>query len=249
MNNISIQKQQVRDLKNISIVVFFILLHSFSSQAQFSLGADRGKGIDINTHALGFITEIPMASHRTVGSSYLYEQWVPSMLDFGKNGTVEGLYIRYDIMNYVFDIRLSDKVKTIDGRYIEKFTVKDSLGNGHQYVNCNQFKSGSMQMIGFFEILSEGKYRLLKKTEIIIIESNYVQALDLGEKDDEISQKSFFYIARDEEVTKVPSSRKLMAEAYPEIEGLAHFLKSNKINLRKSADLKKVVQIMNNLES
>ncbi|HLF34082.1 MAG TPA: hypothetical protein VI583_07590 [Cyclobacteriaceae bacterium] len=233
------------EIMTLSILILFSGFKGFS---QATLGDVRGKSIDMQTYAYGYVTEIPVITHNLVGSSYLFDEWRPSIIDFGKHGKAEGLYIRYDLMNYVFQIQLNDKVKTIDGYHVEKFSLRDSLGKTHVYVNCSQFKTDETHLVGFFEVLSEGKYQLLKRTEAVIIESNYVQALDLGEKDDKISKKSFFYISRNDEVSKVPSSKKSMQQTYPEITELGDFLKTNKIKLRKTADLIKVVQIMNNLQ-
>ena len=228
------------------LIIFFTgLLIPYSGLPQATLGNVSGKGIDMNTHANGFVTEIPMASPKTVGSSLLYDQWLTSNLDFGSKGKASGLYIRYDVLNSIFDIRLKDKVKSIDGSLVERFSLVDTLGKTHFYVNCNQFKNEKSPFTGFFEILVEGKYQLFLKTEAVIIESTYVPALDLGEKNNKIDQKTAHYIAREKDALKVPSSKKALGQLFPEINGLVKYMKSAKINLRSEVDLKKLVTYMN----
>ena len=228
------------------LMIFLTLfLIPFSGISQATLGGVAGKGIDMNIHDNGFITEIPMASPKTLGSALLFDQWLPSNLDFGSKGKAAGLYIRYDILNSIFDIRLKDKVKSIDGSLVERFSLVDTLGKTHFYVNCNQFKNEKSPFTGFFEILVEGKYQLFLKTEAVIIESTYVPALDLGEKNNKIDQKTAHYIAREKDALKVPSSKKALGQLFPEINGLVKYMKSAKINLRSEVDLKKLVTYMN----
>jgi hypothetical protein len=211
-----------------------------------SLGGNAGQAIEMDIRDNGFVTQIPGASAKTKGSSLLYEQWLPANLDFGAKGKAEGLYIRYDILNLLIHIRLKDKIKSIDGSIVDRFSLTDSSGRIHNYINCNKFTSEKTPYIGFFEILTEGNYQLFLKTDAVIIEANYNAALDLGEKDNEISQKSAYYIARDKEVIKVTSSKKTLLKGFPEIKGLDKYIKSEKINLRQATDLIKVVAFMNN---
>jgi hypothetical protein len=216
------------------------------SLPQTSLGGVSGKSIEMDIRDNGFVTEIPSASPKTTGSSLLFDQWLLSDLDFGPRGKASGIYIRYDILNSIFDIRLKDKIKSIDGSNVERFSLVDSVRRTHFYVNCSQFKNEKTPFIGFFEIMTEGKYQLFMKTDAVLVEGNYVQALDLGEKNNRISQNTAYYIARDKDVYKVLSSKKALVQVFPEINGLANYMKSAKINLRKSGDLKMLVTYMNN---
>lgn len=243
---------KMRAKYTLGLITWFIFLFPMTSQAQNTLapppqntlGGVAGKGLDMNTEAYGYISEIPMSNPGIEGSSYLFDQWLPSKLDFGKGGRFEGLSIRYDLQNSLFYIRLKDKVKTISGSYVDNFSVVDSLGRTHEYVNCRKFKSDK-DMVGFFEILTEGKYRLLRKTEVIVIRSNYVQALDLGERNDKLSQKASFYIASEDTVFKVPSSKKQLAGMFTEKEGFASYLKTSGANIHKVKYLKKLLDFMN----
>jgi hypothetical protein len=210
------------------------------------LGGNASQGVEMNLRDNGFVTQLPGASGKTKGSSLLYEQWLLCNLDFGTRGKAEGLYIRYDILNSIVNIRLKDKIKSIDGSYIERFSLTDSLGITHFYVNCNQFNNETTPLIGFFEILAEGKYQLFRKTDAVIIEANYNQALDLGDKDNSISQVSNYYIARNKEALKVDKTKKSLIKDFPEITGLAGYMKKEKINIRRSKDLIKLVTYMNN---
>lgn len=233
----------------IKILVFSLftlyLLAPFDSSGQNMIGGDFGKGLQANTQSYGYISQMPMATPQLKGSTYLFDEWLPAELDFGNIGKAQGLYTRYDILNSIFYIKLNEKVKSVSGVYIKKFSLTDTLGRVHNFTNCNSYRAGQVHLAGFFEILEDGHYALLKKTNAVIIKSNYVLALDLGDEDDNISQQSEYYISRGDEVVKVPSGKKKLAALFPEKSDLIKFLKNQKINIRHTSDLAQVVKYLN----
>ena len=229
----------------LSVLQGFSLSFLSGAKAQGVLGGEFGKGIDINTQSNGVVTQIPMAPAGLEGNSYLFDQWLPSSLDFGSLGKADGLYIRYDLMNSLFEVRLQNQVRLVNNGYVHAFSVTDTTGIVHQFMNCSSFAFPGAPVVGFFEILSDGKYRLLLYTKAVIIKSNYVMALDMGYKNDKISKQENFFIARENEAFKVPPARKNLILLFPEKKGLGEYLKQNKINIHKVTGLKKLAGYLN----
>ncbi len=228
------------------LIAVIIYLFSNPVLAQEVLGGSYGKGIDFNTQNNGIITQIPAAPGRLEGNSYLYDHWLVSSLDFGEKGKAEGLYIRYDLLNAIFEIRLQNQVKLISSRYVHGFSVIDTTGIKHVYINCDTFKiAGERNPEGFFEILLQGKYSLLLYTQAIIIKSNYVTALDMGYRNDKISLQKSYLIAEDKTAYPVPGSKKKLMSLFSKVDGVGQYLKDRNIHLRKSSDLQQFVQFLN----
>jgi len=220
-----------------------------SGQAAHTLGNSPGKGVEFNPQPQGVISEVPLREPKTVGTSYLYETWHLGNLDLGDLGIIRNHFIRYDLSNHFIEIKLDSVIKAIDGIYVKNFNLIDIDGVLHRYINCGDFVYEDTRLLGFFEIIDEGDYSLFLRTEAILIESDYVMQLDMGNRDHKIVKEEEFFISRDKQVIKVPRSRHGLEALYPEVEGLKTFLKSERVNTKKEKDLRKLIDFLNHQET
>jgi len=233
----------------ITIVTMVLSFEEIFAQAAHTLGGNNGSGIEFNPQPQGVISEMPLTEPKTIGTSYLFDTWHLGNINMGKSGKIRNQFIRYDLANHLIEIKFDSLIKAVDGIFVTDFNLVDIDGLLRNYVNCNQYVYEDTRLLGFFEIIAEGEYSLLLRTESIFIESDYIMQLDMGTRDNKIIKEEEYFIANNKNVIKVPKSRSNILEIYPSIEGLKEFLKKERISTKKVSDLKKLLDYLNKQNS
>jgi hypothetical protein len=184
---------------------------------------------------------IPMDHRRElVGDTYLDAEWRKSTVLLNNDKLLEGYLTRYDIKARQLEIKSSWGVKVLNAAAVKSFLSIDSVTKTpHYFINSSRFKDedGSFSE-GFFEVLSDGKIPLLKKTTIEIKRGNYRPELAVGTKEDQILKKAKYFYLQDQRAIPIPPAKKLPAVFGARADELKEFMKRNNISLKEELHLK-----------
>ena len=193
---------------------------------------------------------VPAPAGKVVGDTYLSTQWRKSAIQLYKDDRViEGYLVRYDIQTDGLDIKTDDGVKVMEGSRIRSFSWLDSSRlDPVFYVNARDYKFEDVPLLGFFEVLVDGKVPLFRKTTLHVKKADYNVSFDVGSRDDKILKQSSYYIAQSKAVSEVGTNRKKVIALFGDkANQMEKYLNDNDVSLKKEADLIKTFQYYNGL--
>lgn len=161
--------------------------------------------IDVNPNPYGQIQVIKAKAPSVQGSFYYYSRWTLGNVYLFNNNEVKDILIRYNLRTQQVEMktRLDDPdVKVVDAKYVKNFFIQDY--RDMRITHFRNKRNYNFEEDGFFEVIEDGKIQLLGNKNVMYVEGHYVQAIDVGERDDRILQlnKAFVYI--NGEILKAP---------------------------------------------
>ncbi len=200
----------------------------------------------------GTITEFKIPDPKTEGSIYLLEDWTLADVTLKNGLELKSYFIRYDLQNHLLEIKTDEKVKVIDESKVKVFKwLNGKNAQREEYLNGSSFRLEGGVLLGFFKVESQGKLRLLSYTNLKLQKSNYVPALNSGEKNNKLIKKASLYVEKDKSLFKVPKSRKtfLGLEIFEgKSNELLKFIKNNNLSIKQKSDLIKILKFSSGLE-
>lgn len=182
------------------------------------------------------------------GSAYLYDNWMKGSVTNGKNVTYEGVYLKYDQVADELTFKSESGEAKIFTQPITEFTI--NVGTDDAVLATRVFRKGFVPVDGaspntFYEVLADGQTQLLKRTSKSIFEE-----LPYGSstKVKKFQAELHYYLSKDAKLTKIRNDKKALLKALSNKETeLETYIKNNKLDLKKDADLAKVVDYYNSI--
>lgn len=217
----------------LSIVIFI-------SEGQVTKRVGSYDGI---TYAGASVEEIPFAPKKTLGSTYLFEDWFQADILITGDKIIENVPVKYDVKNNVVDISYKGQVRVLPVDRIKKLKIYRKIET-LELVNPKIYGQSNIPQL--LEVLYSGDYSLFKKYEVELKRANYVPALDAGTRNDELVLQESYYYAKGETIRPLPTGRKKIIRVIAEDKGtLKSFIKSKNLNMKDEKDLITVFQYVN----
>ncbi|NVK48424.1 MAG: carboxypeptidase regulatory-like domain-containing protein [Cyclobacteriaceae bacterium] len=163
---------------------------------------------------------IPPEPKKLEGNNYLDPKWNrASILLYRDQQILEGFRVRYNIVSNMFELMEPENnlVSVMPGLRIQNIVWIDSTYQVPRYfVNGMDFLDEGVPISGFFEVLVDGELPLIRRTEAFLKESNYNQALMVGERNDQIIKRNTYYYLKGKNVIQIPRKRKKFFELFGE---------------------------------
>ncbi len=211
----------------------------------FSQGIKSILDEDINPGKL--LVEFDNRTINVEGTYYLDEEWNEGNILLKSGILIENQMIRYDLEYDMLEIKIPDQVKIIPLRKLKSYVIFSQTDNNLLYVNCDRysFEDGT-PLSGICQVLDTGYYGGIIKFTYLVKEADYIPALDMGSKSDEILLKSHLFLTIDKTIYKIPHKKKDFYNFYinPQVD-IRSFMTKNKLNHRKPEDLIKVLHFIN----
>lgn len=222
------------------LLIFFVIL--FIGQSMLAQ-RDRAHSLNIGKHYTGeAINVFDLRTKNTPSSLYWFEEWTPGIVKLKNGQTFNQYLLRFDVMGEGLELNLMQDVKLLPGFFVTEFFLQLE-DETHHFVNPQNYFQHKDFVPGFYELIYEGKISLLQKAEVKILKANYVTALDAGDKNDKAVRTDVFFLFDGKEVYEIPRQKKKalsrLSSIHPELE---KYLKDQKLNPKKRADLIKLVQ-------
>jgi hypothetical protein len=251
-------------MKNCLYLIPFSLFLAFQASAQQPMMQSTrdalNQNLTISQHNSNMLYGFDNRATEIQGSFYMDPEWSIATVRFypGTISTPKGI-IKLDSVTDVqmrvllkgndVEFNTPEGIKVISGTLIKSFTIRKQEVFIKNYISTLEFNDETEKVkAGFFEILADGKVKLLEYSKLKIQQPDYVEALNVGSKDIKINIEKLLYIAKGKEVVKFSTGKKdlyeLMVDKKPEIE---RFVKDNDLSLKDRADLAKVFRYYNTL--
>jgi len=239
------------------IASLFLLVHqSFAQASAPTTNITAAYNLDRMSDFRGLnpselVMGIPMAPGKTVGDTYLSEDWKTGTIILYENDKmIERYPIRYDIQTNELEIKASNGIKALQGQRIKSFTWVDSPDSPPAYfINAKDLKcdDGSV-LTGFLQVLEDGSIPLFKRTYLQIRKADYNVSLNVGSVDDKILKKDEFYLLYDEKIYETPSSKKKLLPFFGDhAAAMEEFMKDKNLGVSKEGDLQWIFNHYNSL--
>lgn len=193
-------------------------------------------------------------------ASYLDTEWALAKVKFYPRiiGTLKGtvkldslddIQMRVVLQGNDVEFKTSEGIKVLSGSLIQQFSAQKANQPIKNYISVFEFLDETEKLkSGFFEILANGKLKLLEYTRIIINKSDNPSGFHVASnKDTKIIKEKLLYFARGKEVIILNNKKDLyvaMADQKPAIE---KFIKENNLNTKGHSDLLKIFDYYNSL--
>ena len=218
-------------------------------------------GIKIGQHTSTMLYGFDTRTTEIQGSYYLDTDWSVATVKFypkiisTPKGTVKldslsDILIRIILQGNDIEFNTPDGIKVISGTLVKGFSLQmPNQTTAKKYISTLEFVDNYDKVKpSFFEILADGKTKLLEYTKVITQKPDYVEAFNIGSKDPKIIKEKQLFINKDKEVLRFNTNKKelfeLMADKKPEIE---KFIKDNDLSVKNRGDLVKIFVYYNGL--
>jgi len=190
---------------------------------------------------------LPVPPGSTMGDNYLNKEWnQATFLLYQSEKMIEGYPAKFDIQSDLFEVKTNNGIKILDNSKVKNVVWIDSLTSlPHYFVNGKEYRIEGVPSTGILEIVVDGIFPLFKKTELLVKEPTYNVAFDVGSRDKKIFQKAIMYYGKDKDLMRVKNKKDVLAAAGGKATEVEAFVKSNKLNLNKETDLKRVFEFLN----
>lgn len=173
------------------------------------------------------------------GSNFYSDHWFQGEILFENGKKVEGLLIRYDISSGILETKKDERKLTYKSEDIVEFHwFNSSTGQVSDFKNCKGYKLSGTELLGFFEVIVNDDVSLFIHSTIHVKEPDYVEGLDVGNRDYQIKKTEDFYFAFGDELLEIKKSKskniKALSVEYPFIKD---FVKRNKLSFKDKNDL------------
>jgi hypothetical protein len=161
----------------------------------------------VSTHMIYGISE---TTGNVVGSVYLDDQWQKTFLTIRGSDRVMGPFLcRINLQTHQLEAKESDNMKALDGSKIRSFDfVNDETNERKHFINASDDALKGKPLMGFLEVLVDGKLSLYKKVNLIIKKPDYKPALNIGSKDTRIMKSEVLYYAVANNLTEIKAVRR-----------------------------------------
>jgi len=188
---------------------------------------------------------IPAKYKDVTGSPYLFENWALGSAKTVDNATKKDIELKYDEIEDILIMKGAENKLMIFPAQVAEFTINDSKTN-----STRTFKSGfnatkSTTDQSFFEVIADGKVKLLRKNHKVISESkSYSGAVNRSVSDG----VKYYLVTADNTPVAVKLDVKSIGALLPGKETvLAEYVKANKLNIKNHEDAAKLIAYYNTL--
>lgn len=162
--------------------------------------------------------------------------------------SIGGYAVRVEVVDYSVEFLMQDAAKAVEESAIRKINWMKG-GEKVVLVNTRQYP-GAGELKGFFQVLAEGSLTILKYTKINVYKPTYSVALNVGTKDYRLVKKEeYYYLQQDKKAAKPekfkPSKSALLELMRSRKSSVEQFIAEHDLNLKKEADLLKLVTFFN----
>lgn len=183
-------------------------------------------------------------SNRIIGSPYLYEEFRVGSIHLKDDSVFSNILLRYDIYKDIIEfLNRRDTFRVNQPLMIDKIVI-----NNRTFIGTVYKKSENVVDFGYFEILVDGKMKLLKKykaeVDVDIYMSNYMGGG--GSKKKRFITKEYYYIKKDKKTAELIDSRYDLYQLFPEKkQELRKHIKENKLRF---TDEKSIIAVFKQVQ-
>jgi hypothetical protein len=248
-------------MKKLPSVILFLIgttVFAQNNMMQNTKDALNVGGLKVGQHSSTMLYGFDTRTTDVLGSYYLDQDWSLATVRFypktisTPKGTVKldsltEVQIKIILFGNDVEFNTPEGVKVISGTLVKGFTLQKPNQLPKNYINTLEFVDNYDKIKpSFFELLVDGKVKLLEYTKINIQKPDYVEAFNTGSKDTKITKDKQLYITQGKEVLRLNTNKKeileLMSDKKTEVEA---FIKQNNLSVKDRVDLLQIFKFYN----
>lgn len=232
--------------KFIYLIVFVLfLINSKRVLAQIAI-SESSVALQFNDGRIATIAT-DMNNSKIDGTPYLTDEWSKGVVNLADGRTYKDVTLKYDLLKDVLYFQNDKKQVLTFVKPVSEFVI-NYIGDDQEQVK--HYKSGFANIQGytaqnFFEVLVEGKAQLLKKQHKFIESES---GAGLGPTTQKYSSTDMYYIVMDGKASAIKRDKKSVLQFLGDKQNeLSAYIKSNDLDMKKDADLAKVIIYYNSI--
>jgi hypothetical protein len=248
-------------MKKLPSVILFLIgttVFAQNNMMQNTKDALNAGGLKVGQHSSTMLYGFDTRTTDVLGTYYLEQDWSLATVRFYPKtiSTPKGIVkldslteVQIKIILFGNDVEFNtpEGVKVISGTLVKGFTLQKPNQLPKNYINTLEFVDNYDKIKpSFFELLVDGKVKLLEYTKINIQKPDYVEAFNTGSKDTKITKDKQLYITQGKEVLRLNTNKKeileLMSDKKTEVEA---FIKQNNLSVKDRVDLLQIFKFYN----
>ncbi|AFK04419.1 hypothetical protein Emtol_3290 [Emticicia oligotrophica DSM 17448] len=245
------------------LIYLFWALSSTAAWAQNTMmqntkDALNAGGLKIGQHNSTMLYGFDTRTSEVLGSYYLDQDWTLATVRFYSKtistpkGTVKldslaDVQIRVNLQGNDIEFNTPEGVKVISGALVKSFTTYKQNQLPKTYLSTLEFVDNyDKTKPSFFELLVDGKVKLLEYTKINIQKPDYVEAFNTGSRDVKITKERQLFFNQDKEVLKLSLNKKdVLTPMEDKKSAVENFIKQNDLSVKDKTDLIQIFKFYN----
>lgn len=216
-------------------------------------------GPKIGQHTSTMLYGFDSRTTEVLGTYYLDQDWGLATVRFYpktistpkgivKLDSLSDVQIRVILYGNDIEFNTPEGIKVISGTLIKSFTLQKPNQLPKTYISTLEFVDNYDKIKpSFFEILVDGKIKLLEYVKVNIVKPDYVEAFNVGSKDIKITKDRQFFITKGGEVLKLNTNKKEILELMTDKKAAVEtFIKQNNLSVKDRVDLLQIFSFYNN---
>jgi len=178
------------------------------------------------------------------GNLYLNEAWMPGSVILKNGIKINGLKYRYCVYNKEMQFQFENACYLIGAPdSIEKIIIGNKI-----FIYSSLLKNNNLEK-DYFEVIIDGRVKLLARYVTEVIHSNYNVALSTGSKNDKINIKEQYYLQKSGlDALLIDKKGKSVELSFSDkMKEMKEYLDKEKISYKKEKNLIALVQYYNSL--
>lgn len=181
------------------------------------------------------------------GSPFLIDDWSKGTVKLNNGSTFKDLELKYNLENDDVYFKNSNGEPLAFADPVKEFTlsyISDNQPQSKHYVSGYQSTDNTAANM-FYEVLATGTVQLLKRTNKYVITSKQYNSATVNKT---FGQNTKYYLVLNGKATPVKNDKKALLEQLKDKQDqLTAYLKSNKVDFKKDADLSKFITYYNSI--
>lgn len=182
-----------------------------------------------------------------IGKYHLDTKWNAGTIHLKNGDSLVAYYMRYDLVKNQLEIILNNKIKAINGGFIDRFEwfSVDRL-RPEQFVSKQHFQfENQSEVTGFIELIQDGTSKLLKSTRVFApIEATSPTLVNDTDQDIQILEEYFIVLGN--EANEISGGKRKNLELFNSAV-MDKYVKQNNLKFNNPGDLKEIVEYYNSL--
>ncbi|MEQ9404416.1 MAG: hypothetical protein RIM99_12560 [Cyclobacteriaceae bacterium] len=228
-----------------SLVFILLIKSALEVGAQASV---KGGELNINTSRLSSIESIPLKDEPgRDGKIYLVDEIHAGTIWFGRIKLDDHLF-RYDISNDLFEIEVDGTKKYLNAYGVKHFEILNEDSTIRKFKRVGELEETKGVFNGYFEIIHEAEIDLLGYHYNVLLPSNYIHGLDVGNRaETSVLKTKYFLRNANNEFFEIRRKKDLLKQFSSLSSEIDRYIRKNKPDLKKRDDLKSLTIYMNTL--
>lgn len=214
-------------------IILFLKPSTVNAQINNTIGLDQS----------GMLLRVKnSAFDNIVGSPYLIKDWTNGNVKFFGADPIQNVALKLDLMENLLVVKGKNDQENLFDTKVSEFTLNDS--GKERLFRAGFTSSKNLAIPGYFEIIYDGKTKLLVRELKSIIESTGYNTSTITKN---ISSSVEYYISKADNVVNLVKLNEKSILAILDKSELAKYVKDNKLNLKNRDEVVKLLQYYDTL--